>query len=227
MSKGITRHFADTFKYNIKITQAKRKRRRGEREKKPRLTKKSLWRRDENTWNSTNFPNNHTQMGIPPIRIDCTPSPSPNPCPITRAGSVSWCAWTVTARAFESNFQPAESYPTPSPGGEGDDEDEALGRGGGREKRAKKENKEREETKDKKIGRGGSERNAGQDESRQRIRLNFFARDVCPPPLFPPCLAREIQFSCPHASTHDSTYHDDNERPRSTERHPCTSCIHR
>lgn len=108
--------------------------------------------------------------------------------------------------------------------GEGD---EALGRGGGREKRAKKENKEREETKDKKIGRGGSERNAGQDESRQRIRLNFFARDVRPPPLFPPCLAREIQFSCPHASTHDSAYHDDNERPRSTERHPCTSCIHR
>lgn len=92
MSKRITHHFADTFKYNIKITQAKRKRRRGEREKKPRLTKKSLWRRDENTWNSTNFPNNHTQMGIPPIRIDCTPSPSPNPCPITRAGSVSWCA---------------------------------------------------------------------------------------------------------------------------------------
>lgn len=93
--------------------------------------------------------------------------------------------------------------------------------------RKKRTKREREETKDKKIGRGGSERNAGQDESRQRIRLNFFARDVCPPPLFPPCLAREIQFSCPHASTHDSAYHDDNERPRSTERHPCTSCIHR
>lgn len=29
MSKRITHHFADTFKYNIKITQAKRKRRRG------------------------------------------------------------------------------------------------------------------------------------------------------------------------------------------------------
>lgn len=54
----------------------------------------------------------------------------------------------------------------------------------GTEQVAKKENKERErqreETKDKKIGRGRSERNAGRDESRQRIRLNFFACDVRP-----------------------------------------------
>lgn len=223
MSKRITHHFADTFKYNIKITQAKRKRRRGEREKKPRLTKKSLWRRDENTWNSTNFPNNHTQMGIPPIRIDCTLPLSPIPAPSPARGAYLG-AREPSQRALSNRISSQPKVIRHPRRGEGD---EALGRGGGREKRAKKENKEREETKDKKIGRGGSERNAGQDESRQRIRLNFFARDVRPPPLFPPCLAREIQFSCPHASTHDSAYHDDNERPRSTERHPCTSCIHR
>lgn len=84
--KRITYHgyfAASPLRSIIKITQAKRKRRRGRRGKgkKPRLTKKSLWRRDENTWNSTNFPNNHTQMGIPPIRIDCPLSPPPIPAP--------------------------------------------------------------------------------------------------------------------------------------------------
>lgn len=177
MSKGITRHFADTFKYNIKITQAKRKRRRGEREKKPRLTKKSLWRRDENTWNSTNFPNNHTQMGIPPIRIDCTPPPLPNPCPITRAGSVSWCAWTVTARAFESNFQPAESYPTPSPGGGG------WSPGKGRWTRKAREKREQRERRNKRQkdreGRKREERGTGWKSTEDPAQL-FCTRRTSP-----------------------------------------------
>lgn len=157
-------------------------------------------------------------MGIPPIRIDCTLPLSPIPAPSPARGAYLG-AREPSQRALSNRISSQPKVIRHPRRREGDDEDEALGRGGGREKRSKKENKERErereETKDKKIGE--------QDESRQRIRLNFFARDVRPPPLFPPCLAREIQFSCPHASTHDSTCHDDNERPRSTERHPCTS----
>lgn len=181
-------------------------------------------------------------MGIPPIRIDCPLSPPPIPAP-SSAESAYLGAREPSQRALSNRISSQPKvirHPRRgggwgwSPGKHG----EAMDTGSAKSARKKRQRegerkREREETKDKK-GRRGSERNAGQDESRQRIRLNFFACDVRPlPPLFPPCLAREIQFSCPHASTHDpttTTYHD-NGRPRSTELHPCTSpatsCRHR
>lgn len=112
-----------------------------------------------------------------------TPSPSPNPCPIIRGERILVRVNRHNAR-FRIEF-PASRKLSDTLAGEGDG-DEALasvGRAVDTEQVAKKENKERErqreETKDKKIKRGGA-RNAGRDESRQRIRLNFFACDVRP-----------------------------------------------
>lgn len=116
-----------------------------------------------------------------------------HPCPIIRGWSVAWCAWTVTTRHFESNFQPAESYPTP---GQGKGWGCSPGKGGHSAGSAKKRQKERErERRNKRQKRGGKAR----DESRQRSRLNFLHTYV--PSFFSSLLApaREIQFSCPRA----------------------------
>lgn len=116
-----------------------------------------------------------------------------HPCPIIRGWSVAWCAWIVTTRHFESNFQPAESYPTP---GQGKGWGCSPGKGGHSAGSAKKRQKERErERRNKRQKRGGKAR----DESRQRSRLNFLHTYV--PSFFSSLLApaREIQFSCPRA----------------------------
>lgn len=74
-----------------------------------------------------------------------------HPCPIIRGWSVAWCAWTVTTRHFESNFQPAESYPTP---GQGKGWGCSPGKGGHSAGSAKKRQKEREREKKQKTKKG-------------------------------------------------------------------------
>lgn len=112
-----------------------------------------------------------------------TPSPTPNPCPIIRGERILVRVNRHNAR-FRIEF-PASRKLSDTLAGEGDG-DEALasvGRAVDTEQVAKKENKEREterRNKRQKDREGGSERNAGRDESRQRIRLNFFACDVRP-----------------------------------------------
>lgn len=152
----LLRCFADTF--NNKHYTSKEKEKEGG--KKPRLTKKSLWRRDENTWNSTNFPNNHTQMGIPPIRIDY-PLPLPQSLPHHPRGAYLG-AREPSQRALSNRIssQPKVISDTLAGEGDGDEALASVGRAVDTEQVAKKENKERErqreETKDKKIGRGGA-----------------------------------------------------------------------
>lgn len=175
----LLRCFADTF--NNKHYTSKEKEKKGG--KKPRLTKKSLWRRDENTWNSTNFPNNHTQMGIPPIRIDY-PLPHPQSLPHHPRGAYLG-AREPSQRALSNRIS---SQPKvirhPRRGGGWGWSPGKRGKGGGHragsEKREQRERETERRNKGQKDREGGSERNAGRDESRQRIRLNFFACDVRP-----------------------------------------------
>lgn len=109
-----------------------------------------------------------------------TPSSSPNPCPIIRGERILVRVNRHNAR-FRIEF-PASRKLSDTLAGEGDG-DEALASGGHRAGSEKREQREREterRNKGQKDREGGSERNAGRDESRQRIRLNFFACDVRP-----------------------------------------------
>lgn len=174
-------------------------------------------------------------MGIPPIRIDY-PLPHPQSLPHHPRGAYLG-AREPSQRALSNRIssQPKVISDTLAGEGDGDEALASVGRAVDTEQVAKKENKERErqreETKDKKIKRGGAR------ETQDGMKVDrgsgwTFLHATYAPSFFPPCLAREIQFSCPHASTHDSaTTYRDNERTRSTELHPCTSpsppCIHR
>lgn len=226
----LLRCFADTF--NNKHYTSKEKEKKGR--KKPRLTKKSLWRRDENTWNSTNFPNNHTQMGIPPIRIDY-PLPHPQSLPHHPRGAYLG-AREPSQRALSNRIS---SQPKvirhPRQGGGWGWSPGKRGKGGGH--RAGSEKREQRERETERRNKRQKDQEGGARETQDGMKVDrgsgwTFLHATYAPSFFPPCLAREIQFSCPHASTHDSaTTYRDNERTRSTELHPCTSpsppCIHR
>lgn len=87
-----------------------------------------------------------------------TPSPSPNPCPIIRGERILVRVNRHNAR-FRIEF-PASRKLSDTLAGEGDEALASVGRAVDTEQVAKKENKERErqreETKDKKIKRGGA-----------------------------------------------------------------------
>lgn len=87
-----------------------------------------------------------------------TPSPTPNPCPIIRGERILVRVNRHNAR-FRIEF-PASRKLSDTLAGEGDEALASVGRAVDTEQVAKKENKERErqreETKDKKIKRGGA-----------------------------------------------------------------------
>lgn len=87
-----------------------------------------------------------------------TPSPTPNPCPIIRGERILVRVNRHNAR-FRIEF-PASRKLSDTLAGEGDEALASVGRAVDTEQVAKKENKERErqreETKDKKIGRGAA-----------------------------------------------------------------------
>lgn len=122
-------------------------------------------------------------MGIPPIRIDY-PLPHLQSLPHHPRGAYLG-AREPSQRALSNRIS---SQPKvirhPRRGGGWGWSPGKRGKGGGHragsEKREQRERETERRNKRQKDQEGGSERNAGRDESRQRIRLNFFACDVRP-----------------------------------------------